>query len=80
MEVLGFIESRLQSLVAIVMSTLYMYNIKPRICMTNIVQHCYLANGEQNADCELGKLTVPDSKTCTPGTNLRLFGFGVSCT
>jgi len=23
---------------------------------------------------------VPESKTCTPGTNFKLFGFGVSCT
>ena len=38
----------------------------------------YLAKGEQNADCEFGKFTVPDSNTCSPGTNFKLFGLGVS--
>ena len=40
----------------------------------------YLANGEEYADWAFGKLTVPDSNTCSPGTNFRLFGLGVSCT
>ena len=40
----------------------------------------YLAKGEEYADWAFGKLTVPDSNTCSPGTNFRLFGLGVSCT
>ena len=45
-----------------------------------ISDDAYLANGEQYADWAFGKLNVPDSKTCSPGTNFRLFGLGVSCT
>ena len=40
----------------------------------------YLAKGEQYADCADGKFMLPDSSTCWPGTNFKLFGFGVSCT
>ena len=40
----------------------------------------YLAKGEQYADCADEKFMLPDSSTCWPGTNFKLFGFGVSCT
>jgi len=50
--------------------------------LKNVVRNespSYFANGEQKADWPLGKSLVPDSSICTPGTNFRQLGLGVSC-
>lgn len=48
--------------------------------LTPSILNICLARGEPRADMGLGKSSVPDSSTGTPGMNLRLLGFGVSCT
>ena len=48
--------------------------------LTPSIPNSCLARGEPLAESGLGKSIVPDSRTGTPGMNLRLLGFGVSCT
>ena len=45
----------------------------------SILNNCR-AKGEPRAEIGVGKSIVPDSRTKTPGMNLRLLGLGVSWT